>query len=265
MHTNRIGVQIITRDRIEYLASLLISLRNQTIKNWDLIIIDNSDVPIVNHHLIQAIFSRLEFEGHRIKYIQASVRDIGALRNIALDNDDNEFGCRIDDDGILEPDYLELLLSVFQKEENAGCVGGIVPYLFYEKLYKPLPKDFNIISEFFDTKDDSVWFYNVPRETYVKADHIRSTMMYRNEVAKGIRHPEGFGMTGFREETVFSYAFIKNRKLQNYYVPNAVCWHVVAPKGGGREGQDMEQIKWENDLKMKEIFKSWQNQDLKIQ
>jgi len=194
----------------------------------------------------------LQWEGHRVQIVRHPERDIGLLRNIALDLDDCEFGCRIDDDSICESDYLERLLNVLKKEKKAGCVGGIVPFLHDEKQYRPLPKRFNIITKWYDLKDDSIWFYNTDKE-YISADHIRSTMMYRNEIAKKIRHPEAFGRTGFREETVFSYRFILHG-YNNYYVPKAVCWHFAAPSGGGRDEQDFFNTTFNNDQKMKEVL-----------
>jgi len=252
LKSNRVGIQLITRNRPEYLGMLLTSLRNQTIQNWDLFIVDNSDTPVADTFYIKSLLTRLQWEGHRVQIVRHPERDIGLLRNIALDLDDCEFGCRIDDDSICESDYLERLLNVLKKEKKAGCVGGIVPFLHDEKQYRPLPKRFNILTKWYDLKDDSIWFYNTDKE-YIPADHIRSTMMYRNEIAKKIRHPEAFGRTGFREETVFSYRFILHG-YNNYYVPKAVCWHFAAPSGGGRDEQDFFNTTFNNDQKMKEVL-----------
>jgi len=249
---NRIGVQIITRNRPEYLGMLLTSLRTQTIQNWDLFLVDNSDTPVTDIFYIKSLLTRLTNEGHRIKIVRYPERDIGILRNIALDMDDCEYGVRIDDDSICEPDYLKRLYEVIKEDKKAGCVGGIVPFIYDEKQYRPEPERFNIITKWYDLKDDSIWFYNTNKE-YIPADHIRSTMMYRNEIAKKIRHPEAFGRTGFREETVYSYRF-KIHGYENYYVPKAICWHFAAPSGGGRDEADFYNTTFNNDQKMKEVL-----------
>ena len=113
---NRIGIQIITRDRHSYLAVLLSSLLNQTQKNWDLFLVDNSTTPVNKDHLCNTLINRINNEGHRVLYniVDPSIRDIGQLRNIALDMDDCEIGCRIDDDSYCEPDYLKRLYDVME-------------------------------------------------------------------------------------------------------------------------------------------------------
>jgi len=250
---NRVGVQIITRNRPEYLATLLSSLRNQTFRMFDLFIVDNSDTSTLDNHQVKSILMRMEFEGHRIKVVADPTRDIGYLRNIALDMDDCEFGIRIDDDSICEPDMLERLLKVAKRSDKVGCVGPLVPFMQSEKLFKELPPKMCRMTKFYDLTDESIYFYNTDKE-YVECDHVRSSMMYRNEIAKKVRHPEGFGKTGWREETVFSYRFTIHG-YQNYYVPKAICWHFMAPSGGGRDNDKDPNEQWFlNDQKMKEVL-----------
>ena len=249
---NRIGIQIITRNRPEYLSTLLTSLRTQTIQEFDLFIVDNSDSPVSDNHQVKSLLERMSWEGHRVKYIRHPERDIGFLRNLALDMDNCEFGCRIDDDSVCEIDMLEKLLRVFSLKKNVGCVGPLVPFMHAEKQFKELPPKMCRMTKFFDVTDESIWFYNTDKE-FVDADHIRSSMMYRNEVAKKIRHPEGFGRTGYREETVFSYRF-KIHGYDNYYVPLAVCWHFAAPNGGGRDIDNPTETWFLNDQRMKELL-----------
>lgn len=253
---DRIGIQIITRNRPEYLATLLCSLRTQTIQNFDIFIVDNSDIPIVESHQLKCLFERLSWEGHRVKIARHPARDIGFLRNIALDLDDCEFGCRIDDDSICDPEMLERLSKVFQAGagvgNSVGCVGPMVPFIHQEKQFRPVPPKMCQVTKFFDLTDESIYFFNTDKE-FIPCDHVRSSMMYRNEVAKKIRHPEGFGKTGYREETVFSYRFILHG-YNNYYVPKAICWHFAAPSGGGRDEQDPQNTFFLNDQKMKELL-----------
>ena len=233
---SRIGIQIITRDRPNYLAILLTSLLRQTQKNWDLFLVDNSITPIKDNRLCNTIINRINYEGHRVKYFRAdpNIRDIGKLRNIALDMDDCMVGIRIDDDSWCEPDYLEHLYNVIKTQKNVGAVGGLVPLMMNQKQYFPVPRKMNIIDEFFDLQgeSDQLYFYNT--NEIIEADHIRSSFMYLNEIAKKFRHPECYGKTGYREETDLTYRM----KLAGYKIlinPRAVCWHLVAMSGGGRD------------------------------
>jgi len=254
--SERISWHIITRDRPEYLAVLLTSILRQTYKEWDLILVDNSVKPIQEHPLIQVIVNRMLNEGHRVKYhrVDPNIRDIGQLRNICIDEDNwNKLGLRCDDDSFCEPDYLELLYKFIQLKDlqgsyieqpdgkaipreghRVGAVGGLVPFMWMEKTFMPPREKCNIINEFYDLEgeSDQCYFYN--GVDYMEADHLRSSFMYWNEVAKKIRHPECYGKTGYREETDLTYRMrLAGYKL--FVVPDAVCWHLVSPYGGGRD------------------------------
>lgn len=234
---NRIGIQIITRDRHSYLAVLLSSLLNQTQKNWDLFLVDNSTTPVNKDHLCNTLINRINNEGHRVLYniVDPSIRDIGQLRNIALDMDDCEIGCRIDDDSYCEPDYLKRLYDVMEIfGSEVGAVGGQVPPMMNEKQWAPPTKEMNKIDKFLDLQgeSDQCLFYN--QDDLIEADHIRSSFMYWNELVKKVRHPECYGRTGYREETDLTYR-LKQLGYKLYIVPQAICWHIMAPGGGGRD------------------------------
>ena len=256
MIKGRIGLQIVT-SRKEYLAILLSSLLRQVILNWDIIIV-YEDEDIVNDHSIKCLLNRMMFEGHRVKLINVKEKGIGKLRNIALDNDDCEYGCRIDDDSWCEPDYLGRLFSVFLKEKDVGAVGGTVPFIGNELIFAPKPEKWMKVTEHGSVFDDSFLGYNCLSNEYFPADHLRSSYMYKNEVMKKVRFPEVFDRyAGFREETL---PCIQLKKLgyKNFIIPSARAWHFAAPKGGCRDVWNIvgEKGKWEaEELFLKEVNK----------
>ena len=234
MIKKRLGVQIVTSRR-DYLGVLLSSLLRQTFDKWDLFLVFQ-DQSIVKDHMVANLLARATWEGHRVRGIYTdTVQGIGNLRNLALNEDDCEYGVRIDDDSWCEPDYFELLMKVIKKEKKAGCVGGIVPSVSGERLYKEL-KDFGWMNEFGDM-DESCFtgFFNVKDGTYIPVKHLRSSFMYRNERAVEIGgFPTEYDQyAGFREETDFCLRM--GQKYQSYFVPHAINWHFAAPTGGTRE------------------------------
>ncbi|MHA1880419.1 MAG: glycosyltransferase family 2 protein [Candidatus Heimdallarchaeota archaeon] len=253
---NRVGIQIVT-NRPDYLGVLLSSLLRQSFKKFDLIIVYNKCKPIEQNHMIKCLTHRFQLEGHRVYIIKApDSLGVGALRNVALNHDDNEFGLRIDDDSWCEPDYIERLLDVFRRTKKTGAVGGIVPFMIMDKSYSPLPETVNEVTPSFEVFDDTTNFYNVV-EDFVACDHLRSSFMYRNEDARKIKgFPTCYDKyAGFREETDFCLR-LKFSGLQNYFVPKAVCWHLGAPTGGTREGWNRIGMrgKWRaNDLFMSKM------------
>ena len=247
MIKGRIGIQIVT-SRPNYLAILLGSLLRQTLKGWDLILVYEGD--ITKDHAIKCLINRILFEGHRVKCIQVDFKGIGKLRNVALDHDDCEFGCRIDDDSWVEPDYLELLFSVFKKEKTVGVVGGTVPLLGLELDFAPLRKQ--KVSEHGVVFDYSFKGFNQIYGSYFKADHLRSSYMYKNETMRLVRFPEQMDKyAGFREETLPCIQ-LQKKGYKNFIVPSARCWHFAAPSGGCRD--KWKEVGLEGQWEAEELF-----------
>jgi len=253
---NRIGIQIITKNRPDYLSVLLTSLKVQTIKNWDLFILDNSDKPLTESHLVMSIIERLMFEGHRVIIGRSLEKDTGELRSAVLDVDNCEFGCRIDDDSLIEPDYLEKLFNTIKKDKKIGAVGGLVPILRNEKIYLPKPPIVNRVSEYWDVDEmSSLYFYN--HHEPIEACDLRSSFMFRNDIVKKLRPAICYGPTGYREET----DIVLRIGMSGYKIflhPDAVCWHIIALSGGTR-GNQVEDVKWNNTRKFKQRMEEFKN------
>jgi len=110
-------------------------------------------------------------------------------------------------------------------------VGGIVPFI-HKKEYAPLPKKLNTVDKNFNIKDHCIYFFNTM--DYFEVDHIRSSFMYPNKLAKKIKFPTyNDDLAGFREETDFCLR-VKHAGHKIIFVPDAVCWHLMAPYGGTR-------------------------------
>lgn len=253
MPKNRIGIQIVT-SRPNYLAILLSSLLRQTQKNWDLVLVFEGD--LVEDYAIKSLLTRMTLEGHRIKFVQVDFKGIGKLRNIALDHDDCEYGCRIDDDSWVEPDYLELLFSIFRREKKVGVVGGTVPLMGMELEYTRKPENWNKVSKHGVVFDHSYKGFNQLYGKHFPADHLRSSYMYKNEIMRKVKFPEQMDKyAGFREETL---PCIKLKKIgyKNFIVPSARAWHFACQTGGCRDiwKQCGKEGEWEaEELFLKEV------------
>jgi GT2 family glycosyltransferase len=252
----RIGLHILTRNRPEYLYGLLITIWRQTIKNWDLVIIDNSDDWVENYKYIFDIINRIRLEGHRVlvhRNTDDSLRkNIGGSRNIAIELDDCEFGCRIDDDSILEPDWLERQYKIIIKDEKIAAVGGLVPYTGVQ-YYRQTPRPFNPI---FKDKNTKEWVFSddghfrFKGEEIIESHHLRSSFMFRNKVAREVgMHGMEYGSTGFREETDFCLKMI-NAGYKLYTDIQCLAWHMYA--WGDKNREDKGEQKLEKQM-MNEI------------
>ena len=123
------SVHIATRNRWNYLGTLLASLYQQTFQDFDLIICDDfSDEPIFANKLAMDWLEKFKNNGHGVKIIRNPVRlMIGKTRNNCIEADNwNELAVRIDDDSYCEPDYLERLHAIATGQVNK--IKSKIPY-----------------------------------------------------------------------------------------------------------------------------------------
>jgi len=244
---DRLQIEICTYKRGGELALLLESLRRQTYKDWDLIIVDGQkENPVRNQKYINDLILKIKMDGHGVKYIVEDVRrGIAASRNRAVKEAfPSEYHCRIDDDSICEPDYIERLMKIMKdgalglKPEEIGIVGGLVPYfggpniransnrLNYFEVINYTPMGIMI-------SDNGGYIWEP--EKIMLSHHCRSSYLFRKsawEKAKG--YPEEYGSgVAFREETDFcmKVAYAGFKILTDL---GAICWHIRANFGGLR-------------------------------
>ena len=259
--SERIGLHVLTRNRPEYLYGLLITIWRQTIQNWDLVIVDNSDEWVEEKKYIRDIVERIRLEGHRVivhRNMDAELRtNIGGSRNLAIEMDDCEFCCRIDDDSLLEPDWLERLYTIIIKDEKIGGVGGLVPYTGIQ-YYRQTPRPFNPIfkdkNEQWQFSDDG--HFRFEGEEVIESHHLRSSFMFRRKAAiEAGMHDVNYGSTGFREETDICLKMIdKGYKL--YTDIQALAWHMFAFSGKDRQdkGEQKMQKQMNNEIYFRKKF-----------
>ncbi|MEK6878537.1 MAG: glycosyltransferase family A protein, partial [Nanoarchaeota archaeon] len=125
----RISVHLTSKDRHSEVALCLQSLRANTYKLWDIIILDDaSGTPLGTHHPTISLVNRLKFENHKVKFLRNEISNgVCSARNklIAEDDFSNPLTLRVDDDCIYEPDYIERLVRVLEKGYHLAT--GIVP------------------------------------------------------------------------------------------------------------------------------------------
>jgi hypothetical protein len=131
---DRVLVDICTRDRHLPLSCLLVSLRTQTFRDWDVLVqCDDSDESMPNDFMVMSIMGRLQHEGHGWRIIRGHRQGphIGHDRSLQMAADDPNYKyklvCRIDDDIIVDPTYLENLIEPFYGDEKTeiAAVGGV--------------------------------------------------------------------------------------------------------------------------------------------
>jgi len=120
----KVAVCLITHNAGHFLRKCIISVLNQTYKEFRLVIVDDGSMDNTQH-IIQ------DFGDKRIHYKRNSRQlGIAASRNECIEQlKDEEYIYFTDADCCVEPDWIENGLAFFEKDRNVICVNGKTIYV----------------------------------------------------------------------------------------------------------------------------------------
>jgi GT2 family glycosyltransferase len=133
------SVIICTRNRLDDIKRLLVSLAQQTTTPEQIIIIDSSDVPLQTVPEFSEFFFVQTFPFSSLLY-QHTQPGLTYQRNIGIGHAQSDIVYFIDDDAVLAPNYIEQMQKVFQEHpEYAGGMGSITNIQpFEQSIYRIL-------------------------------------------------------------------------------------------------------------------------------
>lgn len=247
----RISIHISSRDRHSEVSLLLQSLRTQCYQAFDVCLLDDSSgTPVVNCYFIMSLVQRLQLEGHGVRIIRNDFsRGVCAARNKLIDSDpwnDNPLVLRLDDDVILEPNYIEKLVAGLDKGFDA--VSGVVPLLAHpesvreNKFVNPVINyhEFDSEGNIVRNNDDCGYCY-IDNE-YLPTHQFRTNLLYKRSVTDaGVRYPDYLTKVGFREELFFSFEML-TRGFKLGVCTGAKAYHLQCPSGGCRSNSYAEDV-----------------------
>ena len=262
---NRVTIHVATKDRHSEVALLLQSLRTQTYTHWDIMILDDaSGTPLKTHNPTMALLQRIKFEGHKVKMLRNDFSNgVCGARNKLIDKDtyNNEFVCRLDDDVVIEPDYLERLLEVI----NGGfdMATGVVPLVMQPEFERDPEVLGDIIcehklnkkGELIERKDELAFCYLNKAGNIFPCHQFRTNCLYKSEIQKKVRYPTNLTKVGFREELWFSFKAI----IEGYKIGcdiQAKTYHFQTPSGGVRTPDYAQCVALDEETTNKQI-KKW--------
>jgi GT2 family glycosyltransferase len=266
-----IDIMIVSRDRPTEIALLLQSLRTQTHQDWDLWIMDDgSGLPYVQHHFIASIINRIKLENHIVTYWRNDIRyGVTKLRQKVVDRileeGTGEAILRLDDDNLLESDYIERLIHVLSigYDIASGVVPNVaIPFIKRDTKYvKPFIADI-ILNDDGSIKSfgDDCGMEYLEKEV-IPSPHFRSMALIRREVHQKVKYEDNIGFCSFREEEFFSFRAI----TQGFKIgvdTGAIAYHLNTPSGGERTQEYINGLQRNrerlNELS-KELFKNHGN------
>jgi len=236
----RITIMVATKDRHSEISLLMQSLRTQSYTEWDLFIGDESQTPITNCHFLMSLIARLRHEGHGVEIIRNGIsQGVCYIRNTLIDKNpwpENIYSARLDDDVVLDSDYLQKMMTVLKKYDIAS---GITPHMMspiWERdvynlgqYINDIELDKGVIKNY---TDDCGMGYTTNH--IMPATNFRSNAVYKTKITDdGVRYPLNLSHVGFREEAFFSLSsIIKGYKIGVH--TGAMAWHIQSGSGGCR-------------------------------
>lgn len=247
---NNILIQIATKDRASEVAFLLQSLRTQTEQNFDIVILsDGCNRDLQSFYFIQYMVHRLKLEGHEVYIIRNETpsgvsRARQTLVDFGMTKKQYLYFLRVDDDVILQPDYLDKLLYVINHNGYDIASGITTPFIGPD-----MKRDIDLVSpiigecqmndkgELILNNDDCGTGFTT--NEILPSHHFRSCAMFKREVFEaGVNYDNRLSRNGFREEQIISFkAILKGFKIGVDTSANAL--HLMTPSGGERDSMDM--------------------------
>lgn len=234
----RITVCVATKDRTDMLHQLFWSLIRQRFTGWDLVIVDDSNVPVKWNSLgvYPRLFNEMSRSDHDIRIaLGPRVSRIGAAYQVGLRTakKENELFLRADDDSWLERDYLERLVRVME-DTRVGACGGLFlhPGQEIETLERHDPRYEHATIEGLSDSVNIQW-YRHERVDLIPVEHLTANILFRREWLEKIGGFETRLYTQHRDETQASWRLhVEGARL--LVDPGAVAWHLRGVKGGAR-------------------------------
>ncbi|MCH7568461.1 MAG: glycosyltransferase family 2 protein [Nanoarchaeota archaeon] len=236
------AVMIAVRDRPTEVSMLLQSLAYQTYTDFDIFIRDDAGgTPLTTYHFYNCIFNLLRMKGFRI-YFNRNEFGLGVSKNrqkLVEDTKINKYKylARVDDDVVLEPDFLERLIKVIEK--GYDLASGVTPVMVsptfirdsnYVKIGNQVVLD-NEGNYLFNGDD---FGYKYTDDKIIPAHHFRSSALYKAEIHDKVNYtPTKLSKHGFREEQFFSFKCLMNGYKIGVDL-GAIAWHQMTPSGGER-------------------------------
>lgn len=263
----KVDIMIATRDRPSEMGLLLQSLRTQTHQDFDIYIYDDrSGAPIQQHHFINVILNRLKLENHNVLIWRNQIPlGVTRLRRNMVDKimkvGRGKAILRLDDDNLLEPDYIERLVKCL--DDGWDIASGLVPpcgmpFMKREtRFVKPFISDvkLNDKGEITYFGDDCGMEY-ITKEV-IPSPNFRSMALIKKSVHEKVKYEDNLGFCSFREEQWFSFRAL----LEGFKIcvdTGAIAYHIMTPSGGERTPEYQNGLQTNHELLnkfTKKVFK----------
>jgi GT2 family glycosyltransferase len=266
------AILINTLSRVTELSLLLQSLRTSEYQDFDVFILDDAGSnPNENYHFYNCVVNRLKSEGHKV-FTKRNEFNLGVTKarqkrvDWALETEEYKYLCRLDDDCIIEVDYLSKLKKVIEAGYDMAS-GVTVPMVSPTMKRDPIHLKGIVNRVILDENGKYIMNGDDCGQQYTEsvilpAHHFRSCALYKSEIHNKANYlPTRLSTNGFREEQIFSYRIL----MSGFKIgvdTGALNWHLICPSGGERPTMNMvpfnqqmfEEFTVENKEELNKLF-----------
>lgn len=230
----KISVVIPTKNRFHDIIKCIESILVQALLPDEIVIVDSSDTDELKSNLDDLLHIKITF-----KYIHAPL-SLTQARNMGIKESTGDVIIFLDDDVILDKDYIKEIMHVFNNDlekKVGGVTGNIINTEIKNHSFKHLIGS-NIIhilaTIFFLFKYSDGKFQPSGWPTFTRSDKITkieclsgANMAFRKEIFNEFKFDENLRGYSFMEDDDIAYKV--SRKYQNIYTPFAKLIHNVSP------------------------------------
>jgi glycosyltransferase involved in cell wall biosynthesis len=229
------SVIIPTYYRREDLAELFDSLLRQTVKPFEVIVVD--DTPTDEIAVLCDIF-KVQFAKKKIRLLyhkNQRKKSSSVARNIGVEMSSGDILMFFDSDVILFPDYIEKILEVFEKFPHAVGVQGWIVNFKRTKFYYIRQVIYRIFHFSHHVKDRCKLFEYPSLLTRIIPCEALSGANFavKREIFNELRFDENLLGYAYMEDMLFSHLLYRKYPNKLFITPYAKCIHKVSQEGRG--------------------------------
>lgn len=244
-----VSIIICTRNRPDEVIRCLNSIAQQSCLPQEVIIVDSSDSPI-----LEARLDAWRDEGvFEVRYVR-SAPGLPHQRNVGVQESSGDIVFFLDDDVILERNFIKEIKKVFDSD-SSGEIGGVMGDILEERQmrqntrwWQTLLRRCLFLPDYGDGRVRLSGFATRPHGL----DEVKTTeflsgceMAYRRKVLEEFAFDERLQGYALLEDLDFSYRV--SRRYRNVYTPSARCRHLRSPVQRPRQ-RELDQMLLNNHI-----------------
>jgi hypothetical protein len=234
------------------------SIFNQSYSPTRVVLVDDSKQKnFYNHPLLINILVLFKEKGIEFDYFHGKCKGAVPALQIGLDNIEDGWVFKTDDDNILSYNTLELFIKNIKPE--IGGMSGVILDKYLNQFYIDNPDKMPVEENGFYNKIENIYSeFNIQMvhnqsNDIKKVEHIYSNYFFRRDLAED--YPIELSPSSHREETIFTYNIFR-KGFDLIIIPDVKIHHLYYDhKSGNRQwGKDNQR---NNELYFIEKLKEW--------